>query len=62
MYEISLDKLKYLQKYLNKYLDKEFIQASKSSIAAPIFFVKKSGKGLRFYVDYRALNAITIKN
>ena len=27
-----------------------------------MLFIKKSGGSLRFYVDYRSLNAVTIKN
>ena len=27
-----------------------------------MLFVKKPGGGLRFYVDYRSLNAVTVKN
>ena len=51
-----------LRKYLDEYLDKGFIKASLSSIAILVIFIKKPGGGLRFYVDYRALNAVTIKN
>src|SRR5436853_1971119 len=43
-------------------LSKGFIRASFLSIAVLVIFVKKPGGGLRFCVDYRALNAITIKN
>ena len=39
------------------------IRPSKSAAAAPCFFMPKGhGRGLRFVVDYRGLNAITIKN
>ncbi|OJD28611.1 reverse transcriptase domain protein [Diplodia corticola] len=38
------------------------IRSSKSPYAAPVLLAKKPGGGLRFYVDYRALNALTIKN
>lgn len=41
---------------------KGFILASKSPAAAPVLFAKKPGGGLRICVDYRGLNAITIKN
>ena len=27
-----------------------------------MLFIKKPGGGLRFYVDYRGLNAVTVKN
>ena len=52
MYEMSLDKLKYLQKYLNKYLIKDFIRASKSLVAASILFAKKFEEDLQFCVNY----------
>ena len=51
-----------LRKYLDEYLDKGFIKASSSPIAILVIFIKKPSGGLRFYVDYQALNAITVKN
>jgi hypothetical protein len=62
LYGMSQNELKVLRKYLNENLEKGFIRASSSPVAAPVIFVKKPGGGLRFCVDYRALNAITIKN
>lgn len=62
LYGMSLNELKVLRKYLEDQLAKGFIRASSSPAASPVIFVKKPGGGLRFCVDYRALNAITIKN
>jgi hypothetical protein len=62
MYGMTLDELKCLRKYLDEHLAKGFIRASRSPVAAPVLFAKKPGGGLRFCVDYRALNAITVKN
>ena len=62
LYNMSREELLLLRKTLTQYLDKNFIRASSSSAAAPILFAKKPGGGLRFCVDYRALNAITRKD
>ena len=62
LYSMSQDELKVLQKYLNDHLFKGFIWVSSSLAAALILFVHKSEGGLRFCVDYRGLNAITVKN
>ena len=62
LYNMSRDELLVLRATLNDLLDKNFIRVSKSSAAAPDLFVKKPGGGLRFCVDYRALNAISKKD
>ena len=62
LYGMSRDELLVCKKYLEDNLKKGFIRPSKSQAAAPVLFVKKPGGGLRFCVDYRALNAITVKN
>ena len=56
------DKLLVIKKYINKHLDKKFIYPSIFLTAAPILFTKKPGGGIQFYVNYRGLNTITIKN
>ena len=54
--------LQTLRKYINDMLAKSFIEPSKSPFGAPVLFTKKKDGGLRLYVDYRGLNAITLKN
>ena len=61
-YPISKDKLLVIKKYINKYLNKRFICFSIFLAAAPILLAKKLGGGIRFYINYRGLNAIIIKN
>ena len=61
LYGITRNKLLVLRKTLNELLDKEFIYANYSPIGVLVLFVKKKG-GLRFYMDYRSLNNITMKN
>jgi hypothetical protein len=56
---MSRKELLVLRKTLIKLLNKNFIRASNSSAVAPILFAKKPNEGLRFYVDYRVLNAFT---
>ena len=62
LYNMSHDELLVLRKELTSLLEKDFIQQSKSSAAAPVLFAKKPGGGLRFCVDYRGINAITKKD
>ncbi|CAI5484601.1 unnamed protein product [Closterium sp. Yama58-4] len=44
------------------FLAQGFIQPSRSPWAAPILFAPKKDGGLRMCIDYRALNAATVKN
>ena len=41
---------------------KGFIRESKSPVSIPILFTLKKDGGLRLYVNYRGLNAVTVKN
>jgi hypothetical protein len=51
-----------LKVQLNELLDKWYIRPSSSPWGCPALFVKKKDQSLRLCVDYRPLNAITIKN
>lgn len=62
LYSMSREELLVLRKTLTELLDKQFIRVSNSPAAAPVLFVRKPGGGLRFCVDYRALNKITRKD
>ena len=62
IYSLSITELKALREWLDENLSKGFIRASSSLVGAPILFVNKSDGSLRLCVDYRGLNAGTIKN
>jgi len=51
-----------LDVFLEENLHTRQIRPLKSSIAAPVFFIKKKDGSLHLVQDYRALNAITVKN
>jgi hypothetical protein len=59
---MSRDKLLVLRKTLTELLDKQFIRISNSPAAVPVLFVRKSGGGFRFCIDYRGLNKLTRKD
>ncbi|POS84588.1 hypothetical protein EPUL_002861 [Erysiphe pulchra] len=61
-YGISLEQLLVLRIYINENLENGFIRPSSSPASSSILFVKKPEGGLRFCVDYRALNDLTTKN
>ena len=62
LYLIPKDKLLVIKKYINKHFNKGFIYPSISLAATPILLTKKLGGGIQFYINYRELNAIIIKN
>jgi len=62
LYDMSQDELRVLKKYLKNNLIKDFIQVSSFFAISSILFVKKSSEELRFCVNYRNLNVMTVKN
>ena len=62
LYKMSKDQLLVLRKTLTELLDDSFIRASASATGAPVIFVRKPGRRLRFYIDYRSLNAVSKKD
>jgi len=51
-----------LDTFLEENLHTGWIRPSKSPMVAPMFFIKKKDGSLQLVQDYRALNAVTIKN
>ena len=61
-YNLSPAELKVLEEYIEKALARGWIWESQSLAEAPVLFSPKKNGNLRLYVNYRKLNAITIKN
>lgn len=61
-YKLSHDEKLRVRGIIKDLLDKGVIRESNSEFASPIILVKKKDGTDRMCVDYRALNAITIKN
>jgi hypothetical protein len=63
MYHLSPLEYSKLYKQVSAFLEAGILEPSKSPYGAPVLFIPKpNGRGLRLCVDYRALNAITVKN
>jgi len=58
LYHMSDYKLQKMKNYLIKHLNKDFISSSSISYTSLILFIKKKDDSLRFWVDYRKLNAL----
>ena len=61
-YRMAPKELVEMKKQLEELLEKGFIRPSSSPWGCPAIFVKKKDGTLRMCVDYRPLNAVTIKN
>jgi hypothetical protein len=61
-YHMPPNELAELKIQLQDLLDKGFIRPSASPWGCPSLFVKKRDNSLRLCLDYRPLNAVTIKN
>jgi hypothetical protein len=61
-YRMPPNELAELKIQLQELLDKGYIRPSTSLWGCPALFVKKKDNSLRLCVDYRPLNAVTIKN
>jgi hypothetical protein len=61
-YRMPPNELAELKTQLQDLLNKGFIRPSASPWGCPALFVKKKDNSLRLCVDYRPLNAVTIKN
>ncbi|WVZ84108.1 hypothetical protein U9M48_031170 [Paspalum notatum var. saurae] len=61
-YRMSGKEYDELKKQLDELLEKGFIRDSVSPWGAPVLFVKNKDGTMRMCIDYRDLNAVTIKN
>jgi len=62
VYPLAASEQKELDAFLKENLESGRIRPSKSPMASPVFFIKKKDGSLRLVQDYRALNAMTVKN
>ncbi|KAL0413714.1 UNVERIFIED_CONTAM: Transposon Ty3-I Gag-Pol polyprotein [Sesamum radiatum] len=61
-YRMGLAELAELRRQLDGLLEAELIQPTKASYGSPVLFQRKQDGSMRMFVDYQALNKVTIKN
>ena len=61
-YRLNASEASEVERQLEDYVQRGFIRPSSSPWASPILLVKKKDGSMRMCVDYRGVNAITIKN
>ena len=62
IYRMSPKELDALKLWVADMIKKGYIVPSKLPFGAPVMFVEKQDGSLRLVVDYRATNAVTVKN
>jgi len=62
LYKMTTAELEETKRYLTENLCKGFIEPSQAPFSAPILFVKKADRSLRFCINFRKLNALTRKD
>ena len=62
LYRMSIAELEETKTQVEKLMKQGFVRPSTSPWAAPVLFASKKDGGLRFCVDYRAINKMTNKN
>ena len=62
LYNLSRPERETMERYIQESLAAGVIRPSSSPVGAGFFFVSKKDKSLRPCIDYRGLNAITVKN
>jgi len=62
VYPLAPNEQKELDQFILKNLQTGRICPSKLPMASPVFFIKKKDGSLHLIQDYRALNAMTVKN
>ena len=61
-WRMSPAEMKELKEQLDAYIAKGFIRPSSSEWGSPVLFARKADGSLRMCIDYRALNALTVKD
>jgi hypothetical protein len=61
-YRMTTPELKELKRQLSELEQKGYVRPSSSTWATPALFVEKKDKSQRLFIDYRALNEVTVKN
>ncbi|GBG70615.1 hypothetical protein CBR_g6741 [Chara braunii] len=62
IYSMAPTELDEIRRQLKELTEKGWIRPSTSPFGSPVLFVPKKGGTLRMCIDYRGLNAITVKN
>jgi len=62
IYPITEEETQVLKEYIEENLKKGFIRPSESPAGYPVLFQKKKDGTLRLCIDYKKLNAVTVRN